>query len=171
MSAFTEQLPTLIGVILGALLSYGAGAFTERSNWRRTQAVRWDERRIQAYADYGAAAKVPVILCLRMARALKLTTLAATPLDLPEGKASLGAADDRRSQLFENLLLLGDAAVIDAARKWHETVTELEGTLDPDFDGEPEGFDQLYRRVGLARDRFYELARTQLQVSGLVSHD
>jgi hypothetical protein len=72
MSALLEELPTLIGVVVGALLSYGAAALTARTNWRRAQATRWDERRLQACADYGAALKAETSLCLRMAAALKL---------------------------------------------------------------------------------------------------
>jgi hypothetical protein len=121
MSALLEQLPTLIGVMLGALMSYGASALTERSTWRRAQAARWDERRLQAYADYAAALKTEIRLCLRMATSLNLAT-STHPLAPEAGVELLEEAEDRRSQLFENLLLLAQPSTIEAARKWQRAV-------------------------------------------------
>jgi hypothetical protein len=57
MPGFTEQLPALVGVVVGASASYLIGAATDRARWQRGQSARWDERRAQAYADYGYAVK------------------------------------------------------------------------------------------------------------------
>jgi len=57
MSGVTEQFPALIGVVIGPLASYLASAATERTRWRRERSSRWDDRRAQAYADYGYASK------------------------------------------------------------------------------------------------------------------
>ena len=57
MSGFTQQLPALIGVVIGASTSYLVGAAIERARWRREQWARWDEKRAQAYAEYSHAVK------------------------------------------------------------------------------------------------------------------
>lgn len=82
------------------------------------------------------------------------------------GLPLLGEAEERRSQSFENLLLLGEPSVIDAARAWQAAVWHLHETLEANFDEGPEGFQQRFQAAGHARDRFYELARRQLQVAG-----
>jgi len=65
MSGVIEQFPALIGVVIGALASYLAGAATERTRWRRERSSRWDDRRAQAYADYGYAVKNVYVQCMR----------------------------------------------------------------------------------------------------------
>lgn len=52
-----EQLPALIGVLLGALGTYSVTALTERKRWQRQLTVRWDERRVIAYMEYAHAIK------------------------------------------------------------------------------------------------------------------
>jgi hypothetical protein len=54
---FLQQLPTLVGVLIGAAATYGATSLTERARWRRAQAVRWDEKKVNAYAEYANAVK------------------------------------------------------------------------------------------------------------------
>lgn len=76
MSGITRQLPALIGVVVGALASYLAGAASERARWRREQSARWDDRRAQAYAEYGYAVNV-YVQCLRAA-AMRTQQQAAT---------------------------------------------------------------------------------------------
>lgn len=67
MSGILQQLPALIGVVVGALASYLAGAAAERARWRRSQSSRWDEKRAQAYADYSHAVKNVYVQCMRAA--------------------------------------------------------------------------------------------------------
>ena len=56
-----SQLSTLIGVTLGAILSYLVGMLNERTRWRREQGSRWDGLLLQAYSDYGQAIKECVV--------------------------------------------------------------------------------------------------------------
>ncbi len=67
MSAFIQQLPALIGVVIGALGSYWASARGDRARFRREQAARWDERRLTAYSEYARALKKSVTLAYRIA--------------------------------------------------------------------------------------------------------
>lgn len=67
MGRLLEQLPTLLGVILGAVATYGTTALTERRKWRREQSIRWDERRVGAYMEYASAVKKVISIASRLA--------------------------------------------------------------------------------------------------------
>jgi len=53
MSNFLGAIPALTGVVVGVV----AAGWAEWVRWRRGQAVRWDERRVDAYAEYARAIK------------------------------------------------------------------------------------------------------------------
>ncbi|MEV6596595.1 hypothetical protein AB0M36_06950 [Actinoplanes sp. NPDC051346] len=55
MSALTDQLPALLGVLLGTSGTILATGIADRSRWQRQQAARWDERRLQAYVEFANA--------------------------------------------------------------------------------------------------------------------
>jgi hypothetical protein len=57
LSNFVQQLPALVGVVLGALTTYLVTSANERSKWRKEQYIRWGERRITAYADIADSLK------------------------------------------------------------------------------------------------------------------
>jgi hypothetical protein len=63
MANVVQQLPALIGVVVDALASYLVGSATERRRWQRQQPTRWDEKRAQAYVEYGNAVKNVFYLC------------------------------------------------------------------------------------------------------------
>ena len=118
MSSITQQLPALIGVVVGVAASYLAGALSERTRWRREQASRWDDKRAQAYSDYGYAVKNVYVLCLRIANA-RVRGGAGDPDQYEESLALLGVLTDERTAKWETVLLLGSPEAITAARTWH----------------------------------------------------
>jgi hypothetical protein len=63
MASLAEQLPALIGVLLGAGATFGATFATDRARWHREQSVRWDVKRADAYAEYAFAVKASHISC------------------------------------------------------------------------------------------------------------
>lgn len=67
MSAFMQQLPALIGVVIGALGSYAAIVRGDRARFRREQTARWEERRLSVYADFARSLKRTVTLTYRVA--------------------------------------------------------------------------------------------------------
>jgi len=67
MSGITQQLPALLGAVIGAAATYLAGAATERTRWRRERSSRWDDKRAQAYSEYGYAVKNVYVQCQRIA--------------------------------------------------------------------------------------------------------
>ena len=114
MSGITRQLPALIGVVVGALASYLAGAASERARWRREQSARWDDRRAQAYAEYGYAVNV-YVQCLRAA-AMRTQAAGCNRAGYDETLTELGKATDERTAKWEWVLLLGNPKIIAAAR-------------------------------------------------------
>jgi len=86
------QLPALVGVVVGAGASYLIGAATDRARWQRGQSTRWDERRAQAYADYGYAVKALYMQGVRIANSRGLgpgRELADTEAALRRGNSAL----------------------------------------------------------------------------------
>ena len=110
--SIVQQLPALIGVAVGALASYLASSATERARWRREQSSRWDDRRAQAYAEYGYAVKNVYVQCQRLVevRAKGGDSQAA----MGEALAELDRLNAERTAKWEPVLLLGNPATIAA---------------------------------------------------------
>jgi hypothetical protein len=104
-----------------------------------------------------------------MATALQLGVRATNPLQPAEGLPLLAQAEDRRSVLFEELLLLSDMPVIDAARRWQEAVWELHWFVDGSTPKDHGVFKTAFELADQKRAIFYEYARRHLQVAGALS--
>src|SRR5450755_2090861 len=114
MASFVQQLPALIGVVIGASASYLAGAATERARWRREQAARWDEKRAQAYADYGYAIKNVYVQCRRPGGNYRGQGARSKSFNYAEAISELGQLTDERTAKWESVLLLGSPETITA---------------------------------------------------------
>jgi len=163
MSPLLAQLPTLIGVIVGAIASFGFSSLMERAKWKRSQSTRWDERRLTAYSEYASAVKTVVNLAYRIGAARGLPST-ATPIEITDGLERLAAAEADRGAKWEAMQLLGDPATVAAARAWHECAWEIEWYAREKFEG-AEGFTSAYKRAGEARGNYYRAARASLLVS------
>jgi hypothetical protein len=75
VSAFGEQTFTIIGVVVGAGMSYLAGFLNERARSNRDKASKLDEHRLSAYAAYGQAVKAMSSVASRIAAARGLNAL------------------------------------------------------------------------------------------------
>lgn len=82
-----------------------------------------------------------------------------------DGLAMLDTAEERRSDLFEALLLLADAPTIEAGRRWQSSVWELHSTVNGTKSVDQLTFMALFRTAGLARDEFHLAARASLSVN------
>lgn len=157
MDAFLDQLPTLIGVAVGTLGTILATSVSDRAKWTRAQAVRWDERRVDAYATFARAVKEMHLLATRLTR--------HPPTNPDADLDALEEAVSECSKAWEGVLLLGDAATVGAAREWRDAVYQLvsdaRGRADEPFDREA-----AVRRTDEGRDRFYAAARASLAVGG-----
>jgi hypothetical protein len=159
-----DQLPTLVGVVVGAVGSYTASSLTERSRWRRARAERWDQQRFQTYSSYANTLKAQIRVSLRIGAARGFEHV-VDPLDPCEGLKWLAEAESKRAAEWESMLLVADAGTVAAARTWHEAVWGLElyarGLKD-----DPGGWNDALRRTSQARDAFYARARKDLGIEG-----
>src|SRR5690242_29571 len=110
---FKIQLLPLLGVAVGAALAFVGNGAIERARWRRQQSIRWDERRLEAYATYAAAVKRnSTAAAQQLALMGAVRTIKAA--DASDGLKELAAAEADRSTAFERVLILGDTATIEA---------------------------------------------------------
>jgi hypothetical protein len=163
MSGITQQLPALIGVVIGASTSYLVGAATERARWRREQWSRWDEKRAQAYAEYSHAVKSLYVQSMRIANS-RLRSNRNEPMDYDEALAKLGTLADERTEKWEIVLLLGNPETIATARTWHRRVWEIEFFARGERT-DADQYDALQEQADADRTRFYEAARHDLGIS------
>lgn len=160
MSAFIQQLPALIGVVIGAAGSYLAVVRGDQVRFRREQAARWEERRLAVYADYAQAVKKTVTVTYRVA-AEHGNDPHPDPLPLDEAKPLLAEATTGRDPSGEALIMLGSPTVVDRARAWVMTALEMErfvreGTRDP------EAWRSLLERQRAGREGYYAAVREDL---------
>jgi hypothetical protein len=128
VSALIQQLPALIGVIIGALGSYLAVMRGDQARFRREQEARWEERRLVAYTDYALSLKTTVTLTRRVASHLG-NDPHPQPLTPTEAASHLAEATDVRSSSGEALLMLGTPEVVQEAHGWAVTVSDLEHSV------------------------------------------
>ena len=162
MNDFLVQLPALIGVVVGAGASYLATSARERTQWTRSERVRWEDKRIQVYTDYGHALKRMYALSKRIARTRGLPTT-APPISVEQGLSELSNASITRAEVWDSLLLLGDPSAIAAARAWHEKVWRLEAVAHGQLIDSVE-WRKAVRAADEMQYRFYETARRTLGI-------
>lgn len=160
MQALLQQLPALIGVLVGAMATFVATVLTERGRWRRTQAVRWDERRLAAYVEYAHVLKKAISLAVRVAAHRGVHPdgdRLAPEMGLPE----LAVAEEERTMKWEAVLLLGTDRTVVAARAWHHSVFRLTRVATGAVDAP---WAEAVAEVSQARRLFYEAAKRDIGI-------
>ncbi|WP_200301481.1 hypothetical protein [Streptomyces adelaidensis] len=160
MSAFIQQLPALIGVVIGALGSYLVVMRGEQVRFRQERAARWEERRLTVYADWARALKRSVTLTYRVASHLG-NDPHPHPLSPEEAAPLMAEATVARDPSGEALLLLGSPEVVEKARAWVVTVMEMEEFLRAET-RDPAAWQALLERQRVGRDRYYTAVREDL---------
>lgn len=118
-----EQLITVGAVLAGAAASYLTTRLSDRDRFRRELRIRWDERRLEAYVAYVDAVK-RVYRCAERLMSERFTV--GDPIDRDAELAAMRAAESDRSRAFEQVMLLGDSATVDAAHRLNERLWGLE---------------------------------------------
>ena len=167
MHALLQQLPALLGVVVGVLATWVATARADRARWRRDQSVRWDEKRLAAYTEYSHAVKQMISAATRLQDQRGVAGSGAPPPDaqaaLAAGEAALAAAEDERTVKWESVLLLGSSDVIKAARAWHQGAFRLEWiALGRASDA---SWDEAVEATSQARRVYYQAAKADLGIS------
>lgn len=160
MSPFIQQLPALIGVVVGALGSYLAIMRADQARFRREQAARWEERRLTTYANYARSLKQSVTLTYRIAAHLG-NDPHPHPLSPEEAAPHLADATDARDPAGEALLMLGTPEVLERAREWVVAVMDM-GRFLRDRTHDPEAWSAMLERQRAARERYYAAVRRDL---------
>jgi hypothetical protein len=163
MTALIQQLPALVGVAVGALASYFVAAAGERARWRRSMITRWDEKRLDAYAQYSFAVKRVFYVVIRIGAHHGYSSYDQA-LAPDEGLQLLAAANIDRTVKWESLLLLGSPESVTAARQWHESVGRLEKFLHGGREYEQSEWRQAVEETNQMRARFYDCARVDLRI-------
>lgn len=164
LSSLMQQLPTLIGVVVGALCSYVVHATSERARWRRTREERWDTPRMEAYVRYGNAIKATTMIATRLAAERGYIPVVER-ISIDEGLADLAKAQLNRALLWEEVQLLGHPDTVRAARKWHESSWRMDEAVRH-TEYEPMQWNQAAAAAVAARATFYEAARRDLSIRG-----
>jgi hypothetical protein len=123
--------------------------------------VRWDEKRLDAYAEYAHALKHVISIALRLTS--DSHTSSGTQRVSPEDElAILDAAEEERTIRWEAVLLLGSNEVVIAGRRWHECVFRLERLAQ----GQPSdmSLSEAIDATGKARREFYEAAKKDIGI-------
>lgn len=126
--------------------------------------MRWDKRRLDAYVEYAATVKEIHALLFRLTAVHRPGSM-AHPIDPEAGMALLAQAEERRTQAWEKVLMLGDTAAVVAGREWRTAVRRLE-LFARGIDSEWDQWDVAVQRADSTRDQFYVAARESLAVSG-----
>ncbi|WP_148310609.1 hypothetical protein [Nocardia otitidiscaviarum] len=113
-----DQFVPMLGVLLGSLTTYVGTAAAEPARFRRLLTTRWDESKLEAYAEYASSVKAMLRAANRYAEARDKGT------DLGLLRSDLEDADNHRSTVFERLVLLGNPTVSDAANQVKRLVLE-----------------------------------------------
>jgi hypothetical protein len=164
LNQFINQLPALIGVVIGASASYLATSVGAKTQWARSERVRWEDKRIQIYADYGLAVKRVYELSKRICAERGFPTT-APPIPVEQGLTELSLASIRRAELWETLLLLSDPSAIEAAGAWHAAVWRMESFATGQHT-DPVQWREVVTAADEKRRRFYDIARQDLGISG-----
>ncbi|MGW2864159.1 hypothetical protein [Streptomyces sp. NPDC001205] len=162
---FLDQLPALIGVVVGSAASYATQNLTERRKWKRQREERWDEKRFETYGRYANALKAQLRIAQRIGAARGFTDV-ADPVDPTEGLPLLADAESHRAQEWESVLLVGDAATIAAARRWHETIWTIELLVREGAVVDRDKWTRAHQLASAARDAFYVSSRRDLGIAG-----
>jgi len=160
MSAFIQQLPALIGVVIGAIGSYLVVVRGDQVRFRRERTVRWEERRLAVYTDYARALKKTVTLTYRIAADLGNGTH-PHPLSPREAEPLLTEATVGRDPSAEVLIMLGSREVVETARAWAAAVMEMERFLRTGR-RDPRAWQALVERQRAGREAYYTAVREDL---------
>ncbi|MET7805027.1 hypothetical protein [Micromonospora chersina] len=158
------QVPALLGVLIGTAGTMIATSVNERARWRRSQTVRWDERRLDAYVDFTRAVKEIHAVATQMLGDHRPGSR-RPPLGREDGLVRLAEADVRHTLAWEAVLLLGDEVTVRAAAGWRDVVRDIERTARA-LPSPPTDLPELIHRADESRDRFYRAARGSLGVRG-----
>jgi hypothetical protein len=164
MSNLLDQLPTIIGVLVGSTATYFATSAVGRAQWQRQRQAHWNALQVAAYSDHAHALKKMTDIARAIAAHRGLDDL-AEPLPPEVGISQLVAAELDRSAKWESVLMVGDSAVVEAGQRWKQCVWRLEWFARGRLDGRSE-WDHALAQAGDSKHEFYEAVRRSIGTPG-----
>jgi hypothetical protein len=164
VSNVLDQLPTIIGVLVGSTATYLATSAAGRAQWQRQRQAHWNALQVAAYTDHAHAVKKMTEIARAVAAHLGLEDL-AEPLSPEVGIPQLVAAELDRSAKWESVLMVGDAAVVEAGQRWKQCVWRLEWFARGRLSGRGD-WDLALTQAGDAKHEFYEAVRRSIGTPG-----
>lgn len=153
----------LIGALGAILASLFANLISHALAFRAQDKRRWDEKRMEAYAEFARSVKRLTYLSYRLVQATG-HSYQVEPLSLEDGRIELSKAEDERAARWESVLLLGDRHIVSAGRAWHSCARRMVDFALGRQTG-PDDWLQAITDNEVARVRFYKCARRDLRVS------
>lgn len=154
------QLITLIAVLIGAAASYFATTSIERARHKRALETRWDERKLNAYIDYGSAVKAVNIAAKKVFAVHDQLEMLPVPL------AEMEEAEVNRSTMFEALILLAESSAVDVAHTVNQRLWRILGMVRNPADADDVDLERLGIELMSALTDLHERARLDLGITG-----
>jgi len=156
-----------IGGLLVAGVTVWGSFLLAGAEWKRSEARRLLDARRSTYVAYAREVKSEIRICRQMGAALGVAKSRA-PLTREEGRVALAAVSPRRSAELEDILLIGSETVAESARLWKYAQQQVEDYLLAKTMPVESEYSRRYVKAGHARDRFYDAARHDLAVKGVI---
>lgn len=162
-----EQLVTIGAVVIGAMSTHVTNYLRERSKNRYQLLTRWDDRKVEAYAEYVDAAKMRIASAVRLYEAREgLRDEHKPEVDLRE---DLGDASRRWGSAFERVMLLGGDDAIEAGHQLNTVLAEIDWQATGRITGSLSDWRERHRNAFRLINAFHEAARDDLGIRGSVT--
>lgn len=158
------QLVTIAAVLLGSLTTYATNQLVERSKRRESRRVRWDEKKLDAYAEYIGRVRSVIhanVLLYEVREGMR--AMPRSEHDLMMDLTEAGAA---QAVAFERVMLLAGDAVVDAAHAVQEATAAIGWQARGVVDGTLIEWRARNAAAFAAINLFHQCARLDLGVSG-----
>ena len=158
------QVVTIAAVLLGALTTYVTNHLMERSRHRATLRVRWDEKKLDAYAEYVGRVRASIHASVLLYEVREdLRSMPRGEHDLTMDLTDAGGA---QALAFERVMLLAGDAVVETAHKVQEATAAIGWQARGVVDGTLDEWRALHTTAFRCINAFHQRARADLGVSG-----
>ncbi|NEC85121.1 hypothetical protein G3I71_04430 [Streptomyces sp. SID12501] len=158
---------TVGAVLLGALTTHATNYLMERGRNRYQSQTRWDDRKIDAYAEYVDSAKLRIAGAVRLYEAREGLREEHRPE--PELRENLSEAGRRWGSAFELVMLLGGDDAIEAGHELNSLVAEIDWQATGRISGSLDEWRERHRGAFRLINAFHEAARADLGIQGSVT--
>ncbi|OIK08259.1 hypothetical protein BIV23_00445 [Streptomyces monashensis] len=158
---------TIGAVLLGALSTHVTNHLMERSKNRYQLMTRWDDKKIEAYAEYVDAAKFRIAASVRVYETREGLREHHKPEE--ELRDDLSQAGRRWGSAFERIMLLGGDDAIEASHELNLVLAEIAWQATGRITGSLSEWRERNRTAFRAINAFHDAARQDLGIQGNVT--